>query len=101
MTGNPLQVAQTNRMLKTIKTQLKHFLGFVGETTKLENIKSQKYKDYYAYRKRIKPNVTNVTLINERATLGNLHKWGMEQGFLNQSQLPVWSEIRKNYGNKI
>jgi integrase len=81
--------------LTTIKTQLKHFLGFVGDTTKLDSIKSQKYKDYYAYRKRIKPNVTNVTLINERATLGNMHKWGLEQGFISQSQLPVWSEIRK------
>ena len=81
--------------LTTIKTQLKHFLGFVGENTKLDSIQSHKYKDYYAYRQRIKPEVKNVTLVNERATLGHMYKWGLEQGFISQSQLPVWSEIRK------
>jgi integrase len=79
----------------TIKTQLKHFIGFVGEDTKLESIQSHKYKDYYAYRQRIKPEVKNVTLVNERATLGHMYKWAMEQGYVTQSQLPVWSEIRK------
>ena len=66
----------------TIKTQLKHFLGFVGENTKLDSIQSHKYKDYYAYRKKKKPEVKNVTLVNERATLGHMYKWGLEQGFV-------------------
>lgn len=81
--------------LTTIKTQLKHFIGFVGEDTRLDSIQSHKYKDYYAYRKRVKPEVKNVTLVNERATLGHMYKWALEQGYISQSQLPVWSEIRK------
>ncbi len=85
----------TKGRLTTIKTQMKHFIGFVGETTRLDSIQSHKYKDYYAYRKRVKPEVTNVTLVNERATIGHMYKWGLEQGFISQSQLPVWSEIRK------
>ena len=79
----------------TIKSQMKHLLSFVGEETNLDVIQRQKYRDYYAYRKRTKPNVTNVTLVNERATIGNLYKWGLEHGYVNQSQLPLWSEIRK------
>ena len=54
----------TKGRLTTIKTQMKYFIGFVGETTRLDNIQSHKYKDYYAYRRRIKPEVTNVTLVN-------------------------------------
>jgi|TARA_B110000971_G_scaffold158232_1_gene161641 integrase len=80
----------------TIQTQLKHLVDFVGENTRLDAINRNKYRDYYAYRKKKKPEVTNVTLINERATIGNLYKWSMEQGYINQSQLPLWSEIRRN-----
>ena len=79
----------------TISSQVKHLLKFVGENTKLDNIQRHKYKDYYAYRKRINPEVRNVTLINERATIGHMYKWAMEKGYVNQSQMPVWSEIRK------
>ena len=32
--------------------------------------------------------------MNERATLGHMFKWGLEQGFFTRSQLPVWSEIK-------
>jgi integrase len=79
----------------TIRTQLKHLLSFVGEGTKLDTIRNNKYRDYYTFRKKHHPEVKNPTLINERATIGNLYKWAMEQGYVNQSQLPVWSEIRK------
>ena len=79
----------------TIATQMKHLLEFVGKNTKLDNIQRHKYKDYYSYRKKKHPEVKNVTLINERATIGNLYKWALEKGYVNQGQLPLWSEIRK------
>ena len=79
----------------TIRSQMKHLLNFVGETTKLDNIQRHKYKEYYGYRKRTHPSVTNVTLINERATIGNMYKWALEKGYANTSQIPLWSEIRK------
>ena len=31
-----------------------------------------------------------------RGSMGHMYKWGLEQGFISQSQLPVWSEIRKS-----
>ena len=80
----------------TIATQMKHLADFVGANTKLDNIQRQKYKDYYSYRKKTHPEVKNVTLINERATIGNLYKWALERGYVNQGQTPVWSEIRKS-----
>ena len=79
----------------TFNAQLKHYLDFVGENTKLDIIQSHKYKDYYSYRQKVKPDIKSTTLINERATIGHMHKWALEEGFISQSQLPVWSEIRK------
>ena len=38
----------TGSRFTTIKTQLKHFLGFVGENTRLDIIQSHRYRDYYA-----------------------------------------------------
>ena len=85
----------TSGRLVTIRSQLKHFIGFVGASTKLDTIKSHKYRDYYSYRKRKKPEVANVTLLNERSVLSSMYKWGLEQGFITQSQLPAWNEIRR------
>ena len=43
----------------------------------------------------------DVTLLNERATIGNLNRWGLEQGFISQNKLPVWAELRKtNIGSR-
>ena len=81
--------------LVTIKTQLKHFLEFVGKERKLDTITREKYKDYYLFRRKKHPEVRDVTLINERATIGHLYKFALEKGFINQDRLPVWSEIKR------
>lgn len=81
--------------LVTIKTQLKHFLDFVGADRKLDTITRDRYKDYYLFRRKHHPKVRDVTLVNERATLGHMYKFALEKGFINQDRLPVWSEIKR------
>jgi integrase len=81
--------------MTTFRQHFKHFLDFVGADTKLDTIENKKYRDYYLYRRRKKPDVKNTTLINERSTLTHMYKWGLEEGHISQSQLPVWAEIRK------
>lgn len=79
----------------TIRTQLNHFLGFVGDDRKLDTINREKYKDYYIYRRKIAPKVQDVTLINERATLGHMYKFALEKGFITQDRLPLWQELKR------
>ena len=81
--------------LVTIKTQLKHLIAFVGEDRKLDTITRERYKDYYHFRRKNHPKVRDVTLVNERATIGHLYKFAHERAFINQDRLPVWSEIKR------
>ena len=41
-----------------------------------------------------KPDVKVPTLLNERATIGHINKWGLEQGYITQDRLPIWSELK-------
>ena len=77
----------------TIKTQTNHFLNFVGENTSISSIDDKKYRHYYKFRKDAHPNVQNVTLINERATIGSIYKFGIEEGYIAGNQTPRWEEI--------
>ena len=91
----------TKGRLTTIKTQTNHFLGFVGADRKLDNITREKYKDYYFYRRKKSPSVKDVTLINERATLGHMYKYALEKGYIQQDRLPLWAELKRvNVGSR-
>lgn len=79
----------------TIRSQMTHFLNFVGEGSSLDTIDRQRYKDYYLYRRKTHPKVRDKTLLNERATISHLHKWALENNHITQDRLPLWSEIKR------
>ena len=66
----------------TIRTQIqKHLVGFLGEQTKLSTIIPTLFKnDYTVYRRKKNPTVQDLTIINERATIGNCFKYAFELG---------------------
>jgi integrase len=69
-------------------------MDFVGKDRKMDTITRERYKDYYLFRRRKKPDVKVPTLLNERATIGHIYKWALEQGYISQDRLPVWSELK-------
>lgn len=79
----------------TIKAQTKQFLLFVGKNESISNINDKKYRQYYRFRKDRSPSVQNTTLINERATIGSLYKFGIEEGYIAGNQVPKWEEMSK------
>ena len=91
----------TQQRRSTIITQLNHFMDFVGKDRKMDTITRERYKDYYLFRRRKKPDVKVPTLLNERATIGHIYKWSLEQGYITQDRLPVWSELKvTNIGSR-
>ena len=82
----------------TIRTQVeRHLCGFLGEDTKLSTIRIDTFKHKYTqYRKKKNPTVTDVTIVNERATIGNVFRFALERGYIQQAQLPLWEEMRKS-----
>ena len=47
----------TQARYNTIRTQLVHFVNFVGENRKLDTITKEQYKDYYIFRRKVVPKV--------------------------------------------
>ena len=82
----------------TIRTQVKnHLCGFLGESTKLSTIRSDTFKHKYTqYRRKKNPAVRDVTIINERATIGNVFRHALQKGLIQHNRLPLWEEMAKN-----
>ena len=82
----------------TIRTQVeRHLVGFLGIDTKLSTIRKDTFRHKYTqYRRKKNPLVQDVTLVNERATIGNVFRHALELGWIQPAQLPLWEEMAKN-----
>lgn len=86
--------------VSTIKTSLNRwFLKFVGKNKKLEKITRNDFKKYYVWRRQQAPDVRNATLVNERALVSSLFKYGIEQGYLRHDQVPIFPKLNIKRGN--
>jgi integrase len=84
----------THGRVQTIKTSLnKWFLKFVGEKTTLEKISRHRFEEYYVWRRQQAEDVRNATLINERALISSLFKYGISRGFLRHDQMPIFTRL--------
>ena len=87
----------------TKKTQLnRHLIGFMtdvaqGANTKLSTIYKDMFKiKYTKYRRKKNPDVQNVSIINERAEIGAVFRFGCDKGMLQHHQLPKFEKMEKS-----
>ena len=92
------KIGITEGRFSTIRTQLnRHLVPFLGEKTKLQDIDGNQFRNSYTqWRKKRSPNVTDVTIINERATIGSVFRFAFDKQWIRQNQLPRWEEMKKN-----
>ena len=84
----------TQERVTTIKISLnKWFLTFVGKNTKLDKISRRDFEGYYVWRRKQSPDVRNATLVNERALISSLYKYGISHGFLRHDQTPIFPRM--------
>lgn len=69
------------------------FLRYVGPTKKIDKITRHDFKDYYAWRRKQAHDVRNATLINERALISSLFKYGLSHGYLKFEQSPIFPRL--------
>ena len=55
----------TKQKRTTITTQCNHFMEFIGRDRKMDNIRREKYRDYYLFRRRLKIDIKVLTLTSE------------------------------------
>lgn len=68
--------------LVTIKSQLKHFLEIKGKGTKASELDDQSVYYWRLMRRERNPEVKDVTVRNETATINALAKWAHKKGLL-------------------
>jgi len=73
--------------VKTIESQLKHFLNFVSNR-KLSSIQTDEFRGYLAYRRNVQVDVKLSTVINESSSIKHFYKWAIKTGKLSQSTFP-------------
>lgn len=71
----------------------KWFISFVGTNTKLDKISRHDFENYYIWRRQKAENVRNATLINERALISSLFKFGIQRGFLRAEQTAIFPRL--------
>jgi integrase len=66
--------------LGTIKTHLKHWLGFIGKDKRLKELENTDCEDYYNYRTKTKSSGSLSTVKNEQVTINACMKWLFKKG---------------------
>jgi integrase len=81
-----------------IKTYTKHYMDFVGSTTKIQNIKETQFQDYRSFRQKKIPGITMTVVVNESITIKQMYKWAVGKGLIQPGYLPDFGKIkvRKN-----
>ena len=80
--------------LRSIKSHLNHYLSFVGNDTKIQSVKAEKFRDFADYRRNKIPQPGFLRIKNSQNAIGALYRWGVEEQFLPQKSLPKWAEFR-------
>jgi len=78
---------------QTIRTQLSWYLEFVGADEKITDVDRNIWDGYYRFRKTSRPDVTDMTLSNEKSTIRSLYRWAIRLEYLPQRFLPEFPPI--------
>ena len=81
-------INKTYGRYQTIRTQLGWYLEVVGPDEKITDVDRNIWDGYYRFRRTHKPNVTDMTLTNEKSTIRSLYRWAIRLEYLPQRYLP-------------
>ena len=78
---------------QTIRTQLSWYLEFVGADERITDVDRNIWDGYYRFRKTHRPEVTDMTLSNEKSTIRCLYRWAIRLEYLPQRFFPEFPPI--------
>ena len=78
----------------TMRSQLSHYLNFVGPTEKITDIDRNIWDGYFRFRRKDKPNVKDATLVNEKSTIRSMYNFAIRHEYLPPRFLPEFTVIR-------
>lgn len=78
-----------------IKTFTKHYLKFVNEKSKIQNIPPKFFRDYLTFRRTSKPDILVSVVINESVTIKQMYRFGVDKGHINSDYCPDFGVMKK------
>ena len=78
-----------------IRTYTKHYMDFVGSTTKIQNIPHKKFQEYRAFRQKKLSTITMTVVVNESITIKQMYKWGINEGYESPRDLRRLQDLRE------
>lgn len=79
--------------LVTIRSRMNALKKFMRKNVGLGNIKGEDFLEYTTHRQEL--GITDFTIKQERSEIGALFKWGLNKGYINGHQLPVFGEMAR------
>lgn len=80
--------------LMNIKTYTKHYLDFVGKNTKIQNIDSKRFRDYFAFRRLKRTDILATVIRDESITIKQMYAFGQSEGFIKQTYILDFGVIK-------
>lgn len=80
--------------LSNVKTFTKHYLRFVGEDSKIQNISAEYFEGYRAFRQSELASITMTVVQNESITVKQMYKWAVKKKFISANYVPDYGKIR-------
>lgn len=77
-----------------IKTFTKHYVEFVGKSSKIQNIDRKFFQGYRAFRQKKKADITMTVVQNETITIKQLYNWAKDNGLIDQTYQLDFGKIK-------
>ena len=72
----------------TIRSQMKHFLNFVGPALTVSAVSNDSFKGYLKYRRSVSEKVRQSTVLNEMATIKHFYRWAEKKKYISAEKYP-------------
>ena len=94
VSGNQISAGRESN----IKTHTKHYVDFVGKSSKIQNIDKKLFQGYRQFRQSEKQDITMTAVVNETISIKQMYRWATEEGLIAATYLPNFGRInvRKN-----
>ena len=80
--------------LSNIKTHSKHYLKFIGDTTRIQNFAGKEFRNYRGFRQKAKKDITMTAVLNELMTIQKMYSFAQKEGYIGVTYKVDYGEIR-------
>ena len=80
--------------LTNITVHTKHYLDFVGEQSKIQNVDPKLFRDYLMFRRKEQKDILLGTVRNEQITISSMYKFAVSEGLIPHASVPEFEKIK-------